>query len=148
MKKKEVKETVGLKEEKKDKKEKKEKKEKFNLKNKVSVFLWWFFWIIYLEMIYRIFIIGDFWSFNTLSVIEFSVPTIVVMTILTSLFNEKVNRVFTNIYSALLAVLVLSQIVYFNFYHSIFSFFSLTAGAGQVMQFWQRILEIIGNIWF
>ena len=117
-------------------------------KRKPGLFVWWMFWIIYLEMIYRIFVIGDFWSFNTLSVIEFSVPTIVIMTILTSLFNEKINRVLTYIYSFLLGALVLSQIVYFEFYHSIFSFFSLTAGAGQVMQFWQRILEIIGSIWY
>ena len=118
------------------------------MKKKVGVFVWWVFWIVFLEMIYRIFIIGDFWSINTLSVIEFCVPLIVIMTILTSLFNEKVNRILTCIYSSLLAILVFAQIVYFNFYHSIFSFFSLTTGAGQVMQFWQRILEIIGNIWY
>ncbi len=129
------------------KKNKEVKKETVE-KKKASVFIWWIFWIIYLEMIYRIFIIGDFWSFNTLSVIEFSVPLIVIMTILTSLFNEKVNRVLTHIYSAFLGILVFAQIVYFNFYHSIFSFFSLTTGAGQVMQFWQRILEIIANIWY
>ena len=70
------------------------------------------------------------------------------MTVLTTIFNEKANRVLTNIYSSFLAILMLSQIVYFNFYHSIFSFFSLTTGAGQVMQFWQRILEIILNIWY
>ncbi len=136
------------------KKKKEEKKlenkeySKKELKNKVGIFVWWTFWIIYLEMIYRIFVIGDFFSMNTLSVIEFCVPFIVVMTVLTTIFNEKANRVLTNIYSSFLAILMLSQIVYFNFYHSIFSFFSLTTGAGQVMQFWQRILEIILNIWY
>ena len=132
------------------KKEKKDVVEKINEseKKKAGLFVWWLFWIIYLEMIYRIFIIGDFFSFNTLSVIEFSIPTVVILTILTSLFNGKVNRVLTCIYSALLGTLVFAQIVYFNFYHSIFSFFSLTTGAGQVMQFWQRILEIIGSIWY
>ncbi len=136
------------------KKKKEEKKlenkeySKKELKNKVGIFVWWTFWIIYLEMIYRIFVIGDFFSMNTLSVIEFCVPFIVVMTVLTTIFNEKANRVLTNIYSSFLAILMLSQIVYFNFYHSIFSFFSLTTGEGQVMQFWQRILEIILNIWY
>ena len=126
----------------------KKKKERKELKNKIGVFVWWMFWIIYLEMIYRIFIIGDFWSFNTLSVIEFCVPLIVINTIITTLFSEKVNRIISTIFSTFLAVLVLSQIVYFNFYHSIFSFFSLTTGAGQVMQFWQKILEIIVSIWY
>ncbi len=119
-----------------------------NKENKVGIFVWWTFWVIYLEMIYRIFVIGDFWSFNTLSVIEFCVPLIVIMTVLTSLFSEKINKILTIIFSCLLATIVLAQIVYFNFYHSIFSFFSLTTGAGQVMQFWQMILEVIKNIWY
>lgn len=133
---------------KKEVKEKRVKKEKKELKNKIGVFVWWMFWIIYLEMIYRIFVIGDFWSFNTLSVIEFCVPLIIINTILTTLFSEKANRIISVILSTFLAVLVLSQIVYFNFYHSIFSFFSLTTGAGQVMQFWQKILEIMLGIWY
>ena len=133
---------------KKEVKEKRVKKEKKELKNKIGVFVWWMFWIIYLEMIYRIFVIGDFWSFNTLSVIEFCVPLIIINTILTTLFSEKANRIISIILSTFLAVLVLSQIVYFNFYHSIFSFFSLTTGAGQVMQFWQKILEIMLSIWY
>ena len=133
---------------KKEVKEKRVKKEKKELKNKIGVFVWWMFWIIYLEMIYRIFVIGDFWSFNTLSVIEFCVPLIIINTILTTLFSEKANRIISIILSTFLAVLVLSQIVYFNFYHSIFSFFSLTTGAGQVMQFWQKILEIMLGIWY
>lgn len=133
---------------KKEVKEKRVKKEKKELKNKIGVFVWWMFWIIYLEMIYRIFVIGEFWSFNTLSVIEFCVPLIIINTILTTLFSEKANRIISIILSTFLAVLVLSQIVYFNFYHSIFSFFSLTTGAGQVMQFWQKILEIMLSIWY
>ena len=128
---------------------KKQKKEEENSKRKkTSIFVWWFFWIIYLEIIYRVFIIGDFWSINTLSVIEFCVPTIIVLTIITSLFSEKINKILNIVFSTALAVLILAQIVYFNFYHSIFSFFSLTNGAGQVMQFWQMILEIIKNIWY
>ena len=62
-------------------------------KGKAGLFVWWAFWIIYLELIYRIFVIGDFWSFNTLSVIEFCVPLIVINTIITSLFSEKVNNI-------------------------------------------------------
>lgn len=118
------------------------------MKNKIGIFVWWIFWVIFLEMIYRIFVINDFWSVNTLYVVQFCIPLAVIMTILTSIFGEKVNRMLSYIFSFLLAALILAQIVYFNFYHSIFSFFSLTTGAGQVMQFWEMILEIIKNIWY
>ena len=29
-------------------------------KNKINMFVWWIFWLIYLEMIYRIFIVEAF----------------------------------------------------------------------------------------
>ena len=124
------------------------KKEKKEYNGKVGLFVWWTFWIIYLEFIYRIFVVGDFWSVNTLSVIEFCVPLIVFNTIITSIFSQKVNKILNVVFSTFLAFLVLAQIVYFNFYNPIFSVFSLTTGAGQVMQFWQRILEIILHIWY
>ena len=118
------------------------------MKNKINMFAWWSFVILYLEIIYRIFIIGDFFTVNTLTVLLFSIPWIVIFTILTSIFNSKINRILNIIYTFLIVGFTLAQIVYFNFYHSIFSFFSLTAGTGQVMQFWEMILDVIKNIWY
>ena len=117
-------------------------------KNKINMFVWWIFWLIYLEMIYRIFIVESFLDYNTLSVILFSVPWAILFSILTSLFNSKINRILNIILTVLVTLFTLAQIVYFNFYNSIFSFFSLTAGTGQVMQFWEMILKIIVHIWY
>ena len=156
--KKEVKEDKKLKREekkqlKKEKKEQKKEKKRLKLqeidkKKKITSFVWWFFWIIYLEMIYRIFIVGDFFSVNTLRVLVFCIPWIVGLTIITSLLNSKINRIFNIIFTTLLTVLMIAQYVYFEFYQSIFSFFSLTKGTGQVMQFWQQILEVMANNWY
>ena len=117
-------------------------------KNKINMFVWWIFWLIYLEMIYRIFIVEAFKDYNTLSVILFTIPWAILFSVITSLFNSKINRVLNIILTLLVTLFTLAQIVYFNFYNSIFSFFSLTAGTGQVMQFWEMILKVIGSIWY
>lgn len=87
-------------------------------------------------------------SVNTLMVILFSIPFIVIFSTITTLFNEKVNRVLNIILVSALTLVTLAQIVYYNFYDSIFSFFSLTTGTGQVMQFWQMIIDVILRIWY
>lgn len=118
-------------------------------KNKqIVVHLWWLFYIIFLELVYRTFIIGNLFSVNTLMVILFSIPFIVTFSTITTLFSEKANKVLNIILTSALTLVTLAQIVYYNFYDSIFSFFSLTTGTGQVMQFWQMIIDVILRIWY
>lgn len=118
-------------------------------KNKqIIVHLWWLFYIIFLELVYRTFIIGNLFSVNTLMVILFSIPFIVTFSTIATLFSEKANKVLNIILTSALTLVTLAQIVYYNFYDSIFSFFSLTTGTGQVMQFWQMIIDVILRIWY
>lgn len=118
------------------------------MKKKFITFFWWFIWIIFLELIYKGFIVKDILSINTLSVILFSIPIICVLSLICTLFNKTINKILTILFSGVIMLFTLAQIVYFNFYNSIFSFFSLTTGTGQVMQFWERILDIILSIWY
>lgn len=119
------------------------------MKNKkIVIHLWWIFYVIFLELVYRGFIIGKLISINTLMVILFSIPFIVIFSTITTLFNEKINRVLNIILTSVLTLVTLAQMVYYNFYDSIFSFFSLTTGTGQVMQFWQMIIDVILRIWY
>lgn len=115
---------------------------------RIVVHLWWLFYIIFLELVYRTFIIGKLISVNSLMVILFSIPFIILFSTLSTLFNEKANKVITIILTSALTLVTLAQIVYYNFYDSIFSFFSLTTGTGQVMQFWQMIIDVILRIWY
>lgn len=118
------------------------------MKKKLNIFYWWLFWILFLEYIYRIFIIKDFFSVNTIVVTIFSFIFITIFSFLFSLFNEKVNKILTIIVSFVITFFTLAQIVYYNFYSSIFSFYSLTTGTGQVLHFWTMIVEVIGRIWY
>ena len=106
------------------------------MKNKINNIFWWSFLIIYLEIIYKIFVVGNLFTINTLTVLIFSVPWILLISFISSLFNEKVNKIINIVLTIAIVILTLAQIVYYNFYYSIFSLFSLTAGGGgQVIQF-------------
>lgn len=118
------------------------------MKKKIHGSIFCAFWIVYLELIYRIFIVGNFFSLNTLSVILFSMTWMAITALIVGSFNEKVNRIISYFILFFYTLITLAQIVYYNFYDSIFSFFSLTTGTGQVMQFWQMILEVIARIWY
>ncbi len=111
--------------------------------------LYWGFWIFYLEIIYKIFILKDIFSFSTLYVLIFSMLVVFCLSLLTSIFNKKINKVISIILLVAICILYLAQIVYYNFYYSIFSVFSLSAGGtGQVFEFWTMILAVIIRIWY
>ena len=118
------------------------------MKKKIKAQFLWVFWIIYLEFIYRIFVVGSFFDKNTLIVILFSIPWIIILSIFLNMFNSKINKFLNAFFLVLITIITLAQIVYYNFYDSIFSFFSFTTGTGQVMQFWEIILDIIFGVWY
>lgn len=118
------------------------------MKKKINIFYWWVFWILFLEYIYRIFIIKDFLNINTLVVTVFSFIFITLFSFITNVFCEKVNKIITVFLTIIITFFTLAQIVYYNFYNSIFSFYSLTTGTGQVLHFWSMIVEVIARIWY
>ena len=118
------------------------------MKKKINIFYWWVFWILFLEYIYRIFIIKDFFNINTLIVTVFSFIYITLFSFVTNVFCEKANKIITVFLNIIITFFTLAQIVYYNFYNSIFSFYSLTTGTGQVLHFWSMIVEVIVRIWY
>ena len=118
------------------------------MKKKINIFYWWVFWILFLEYIYRIFIIKDFLNINTLIVTVFSFIFITLFSFVTNVFCEKANKIITVFLTIIITFFTLAQIVYYNFYNSIFSFYSLTTGTGQVLHFWSMIVEVIARIWY
>ncbi len=116
---------------------------------KNNMIFWWSFWLLFLEFIYKVFILKNFFTWNTFSVILFTIPWIFIFSIITSIFSKKINRIICLLLTFFIIILTLAQIVYYNFYSSIFSFFSLTGGGtGQVFQFYTMIIEVILRIWY
>ena len=53
----------------------------------------------------------------------------IIVTILESLFNEKINKVITFILTIFSSLIIIAQYVYFLYYDTIFSIYSLFHGA-------------------
>ncbi len=118
------------------------------MKYKLKNLYWYGFLILYLESMYRIFIFNTFFNLDLLYLVLFSIPIITFFYLITNLFNEKVNRVLVILLSFIITVIFMAQAVYFNFYQSMFSVFSLMNGTGQVMAFAKDILKIMAGIWY
>lgn len=119
------------------------------MKKKLPLFLHYTFLIIYLEIAYKALVLKNVFSLNTLTILLFSIPFILFATILSSLFNTKINKVISVLNSIFITFIFASQYIYYTFYDSIFSIYSIKAGTGQVFgEFFSAISKmIIDNIW-
>lgn len=119
------------------------------MKRKLPLLLFYSFLIIYLELVYKSAVLNNVFSINTLTVIIFSIPFILINTLISSLFKEKINRIISVVLSIFITLIYISQYIYFEFYDSIFSIYSIKEGTGQVFgEFFSAILKmVLDNIW-
>lgn len=116
------------------------------MKKKLPLVIYFSFLIIYLELVYKLFVLNNVFSINSLTIILFSIPFIMINTILCSLFSEKVNRGISIILSLFLTFIFISQYVYYLFYDSIFSVYSVKEGTGQVFgEFFNAIVKMVSD---
>ena len=83
------------------------------MKKKLPLVIYFSFLIIYLELVYKVFVLNNVLSINSLTIILFSIPFIMINTILCSLFSNKVNRGISIILSLFLTFIFVSQYVYY-----------------------------------
>ncbi len=119
------------------------------MKRKLPLLMFYSFLIIYLEIVYKSAVLNNVFSINILTVIVFSIPFILINTLISSLFKEKVNRIISVVLSLFITLIYISQYIYFEFYDSIFSIYSIKEGTGQVFgEFFSAILKmVLDNIW-
>lgn len=119
------------------------------MKRKLPLLIFYSFLIIYLELVYKSAVLNNVFSINTLTVIVFSIPFIFINTLISSLFKEKINRIISVVLSIFITLIYISQYIYFEFYDSIFSIYSIKEGTGQVFgEFFSAILKMVSdNIW-
>lgn len=119
------------------------------MKRKLPLLIFYSFLIIYLELVYKSAVLNNVFSINTLTVIVFSIPFILINTLISSLFKEIINRIISVVLSIFITLIYISQYIYFEFYDSIFSIYSIKEGTGQVFgEFFSAILKmVLDNIW-
>lgn len=114
------------------------------MKRKLPLLIFYSFLIIYLELVYKSAVLNNVFSINTLTVIVFSIPFILINTLISSLFKEIINRIISVVLSIFITLIYISQYIYFEFYDSIFSIYSIKEGTGQVFgEFFSAILKMV-----
>ena len=98
--------------------------------------------IIYEEILFSYFIFNDI--SNIFYKIIFSVIFAIILSLIINSVPKKVSNVLKNIIVFIIAFIFSAQFVYYQIYKSIISFYSFSNG-GQVLQFWQTILNVIKN---
>lgn len=114
---------------------------------RVKSIFWFIFIIIYLELIYKGFVFNNILSLNTLRIILFSLPISLFLYFICNLYSKKVNYILSLIFTILITILFGAQLIYYAYYESIFSVFSLTAGTVQVFGFITGILDMMLRNW-
>lgn len=97
--------------------------------------------LAYFELIYRL------WNFKALGgdyifPLLFAIPAGAVLFLLSGLFSERINRIVAAFLTVILTIVYYVQLIYFCIFHTPLPFYSLL-GAGDVLQFWDIILEAV-----
>ncbi|MFA6942105.1 MAG: sulfatase-like hydrolase/transferase, partial [Clostridiaceae bacterium] len=113
-------------------------------KNKsIPRFLYYSIFIIYMEVCFLLFTFGKIHWLGFITCILFSISAGLILSIITSIFNLKINKTIMLAIIGVVIFVFIAQLVYYNIYFSIISFYSIVNGTSQVMEFSGKILDVL-----
>lgn len=98
-----------------------------------------YFFVI--ELLYKLTIFKVF-DQNILYLVAFTFPVAAILTFITNLFSEKINKALTIIMWIGAFIILIAEVIYYSFYQTVFSYQALLYG-GQVATFYDSIIEHI-----
>lgn len=114
------------------------------MKKKESLFYWFLFLLLFLEIVYKEFAFNTFFSLKSLYLIPFSLIYVSILTLFCSSFNkEKINRILTITISTVFTIYFIAQFVYYKFYIAMISIYSIKMGTVQAFGWTDQIMLVI-----
>ena len=98
--------------------------------------------ILFMDICFKIFAFNSIFNISTIYMILSDIVIALIITILETLFNSLSNKIISIVLTVFVFLLILSQYVYFLYYDTIFSIYSLFHG-GQVFGFISSIIEVM-----
>lgn len=108
----------------------------------LSLLFYFIISLFFMETILRISTTGGFFSSGFIFSFIFSISLGVIIYIICTLFESKVNYILSYSLLGFLALIFCSQLIYYKFFKTFYSFYS-AGNAGQIFQFWKDILILI-----
>ena len=113
---------------------------------KLGKIFFYSFLILYLELAYKIFVYDNIFNANLLYTLLFSVPIILLLTLLSSLGRKKINIIITFVVTSILSIYFIFQYIFYQLFSIPFSFQTI-ALANQALDFTNIIIEsLVQNI--
>lgn len=110
--------------------------------HKIPLFLVYIITLLYLEMIFRFFAVESSITFQCLYILLYILFLSCILTLLSSVFKQKVNIKIHHVMSVLLTIWYGAEIVYKRAFHVYFSF-ATTFFADQAMGFKDKIISLV-----
>lgn len=109
---------------------------------KIKTLSFWFLFVLYLELIFRLAVFDKFFSINLIYIFLFVLSIAGVYHLITSLFNDRINKIISYILIIFNTLIFIAQLVYYKTYLSIFSIYSM-GKANQLLDYVDTIIKII-----
>ena len=114
--------------------------------NTDRLFIFNYLFILFLETVYKC-VIFEGLDINVVYLAVFTLPISILFTMITNLIHPIINRIITYLTWIGLVVVFVSEVVYYSFYKTIFSYTALSYG-GQVAEYYDSIFEHIVSNWY
>lgn len=114
------------------------------MKKKISLCSFILLSIVYIELVFKYTIFNSFVDNSIFRIILFSIPITLSILFISSFFKHKYKNVILTFFISTFIIFV-AQIIYYNIYHSIFSFNSVAEGNNVLFDYFNFILDILIN---
>lgn len=115
------------------------------MKNIKSLIYWTLFFIVE-ELIYAIFSFKNI-EIGFFNIMLFSICFGLLFYLICKILSRRIQHITIYILTILFTIIYISQFIYYKFYQSVISVYSMTHG-GQVLQFFNQIVSVIINHWY
>lgn len=116
------------------------------MKKKLYLLCYIILFIVYLELVFSLSTFNHI-DLNFIYIILFSWVLGSLFYLFSNLFKATINKILTYLTIIFLDVLFIAQLTYNKIYQSIISIYSIGDGTGQVLQFFNQIIDTLLNNW-
>ncbi len=102
---------------------------------------------LYFEFVFHISCFKGITFINTVNIILFTLPICLLIYLLSTLFNKKINKIIVFIFIIFLTILFASQFIYYNLFKAIYGFSSINL-VNQVLVVLDKVVDTIIINWY
>lgn len=110
---------------------------------KYNIFIFNLIYVVSMELLFKLFTFKNIFTLSTITMLLFSIAISIIFSLIETIFKNKlINKIISIVLTLFVWLLITAQFVYYQYYNTIFSIYSLFHGA-QVFGFLDSIISVI-----